>query len=211
MQGLTIGPLMAIKRYLELVQPLRRRRLGQNIPYRPAVFPIQLQWGGMSASERWLEPGEILVRSMLIVSRPSADSSSLPHPGAIMDSVYWKKSCDPFSGPEGTCSQGVYPEYAVNVTSPEDVIKTLGFVKKHNVRLVVKNTGHEYVHLLLISVMISFMVVCLVIWGGRPARVLCLSGRTINKSSIGSTTTRTHGQAIKAPLQKHMPVFLAQI
>lgn len=36
------------------------------------------------------------------------------------------------------------PQYAINVSSSEDVIAGLKFAKERNIRLVVKNTGHDY-------------------------------------------------------------------
>ncbi|KAL3470593.1 hypothetical protein BJX99DRAFT_267297 [Aspergillus californicus] len=43
-----------------------------------------------------------------------------------------------------SCSQGSVPWKYVDARSVEDVQNTLLFAKKHNVRLVVKNTGHDY-------------------------------------------------------------------
>ncbi|KAL0565544.1 hypothetical protein V5O48_016483 [Marasmius crinis-equi] len=61
-----------------------------------------------------------------------------------MDPIYLNKSCDPFD-PRGTpCRIGAYVQYAVNVSSPHHVMETVRFVKKHNIRFVVKNTGHDY-------------------------------------------------------------------
>jgi FAD/FMN-containing dehydrogenase len=34
--------------------------------------------------------------------------------------------------------------YAVNATNADDIIATLAFVKEHNIRLVIRNTGHDY-------------------------------------------------------------------
>jgi len=62
-----------------------------------------------------------------------------------MDPVPLNKSCDPFTDTQTPCNIGAYVQYAVNVSEPEHVIKTLKFVKKHNIRFVVKNTGHELV------------------------------------------------------------------
>ncbi|KAF9269452.1 FAD-binding domain-containing protein [Marasmius fiardii PR-910] len=61
-----------------------------------------------------------------------------------MDPVFLNKSCDPFDSRESPCEIGAYVQYAVNVSSHDHVVKALKFVKKHNIRLVVKNTGHEY-------------------------------------------------------------------
>ena len=41
------------------------------------------------------------------------------------------------------CTLGAYPEYAVNVSSVAQVQLTVNFVRNLNIRLVIKNTGHE--------------------------------------------------------------------
>ncbi|KAF7951304.1 hypothetical protein EAE96_006625 [Botrytis aclada] len=43
----------------------------------------------------------------------------------------------------GNCSIGDAPRYVVNATTPEDVAKGVAFARKNNVRLVVRNTGHD--------------------------------------------------------------------
>ena len=43
----------------------------------------------------------------------------------------------------GSCSIGDLPRYTVNATSPEDVSKAVKFAGKHNIRLVIKDTGHD--------------------------------------------------------------------
>ncbi|KAL0064420.1 hypothetical protein AAF712_008584 [Marasmius tenuissimus] len=69
---------------------------------------------------------------------------SEPHPSSVMDYTFLDKSCDPFDPREKPCQIGAYVQYAVNVSKPEHVIKTVNFVKEHNIRFVVKNTGHDY-------------------------------------------------------------------
>lgn len=43
----------------------------------------------------------------------------------------------------GTCEQGSVPTYAVYAESSTDVQKYVQFATKHNLRIVVKNTGHD--------------------------------------------------------------------
>jgi len=38
---------------------------------------------------------------------------------------------------------GNYVAYSVNVTDADDVVAGVNFAKENNVRLVIKNTGHE--------------------------------------------------------------------
>ncbi|KAL0064421.1 hypothetical protein AAF712_008585 [Marasmius tenuissimus] len=70
--------------------------------------------------------------------------SSEPHPSSVMDYTFLDKGCDPFDPREKPCRIGGYVQYAVNISRPEHVIKTVNFVKEHNIRFVVKNTGHDY-------------------------------------------------------------------
>ncbi|PPR06056.1 hypothetical protein CVT24_004691 [Panaeolus cyanescens] len=54
--------------------------------------------------------------------------------------------CDPFgdvNAPGNTCFQGRVPWGVVNVTSIADIQKTVKFAAQHNLKLIVKNTGHE--------------------------------------------------------------------
>jgi hypothetical protein len=44
----------------------------------------------------------------------------------------------------GTCSLGRMSAYYVDAESPTDVQATLNFVREHNIRLIIKNTGHDF-------------------------------------------------------------------
>ncbi|KAL2069926.1 hypothetical protein VTL71DRAFT_14605 [Oculimacula yallundae] len=43
----------------------------------------------------------------------------------------------------GDCIIGSLPVYAVNASSPEDVSQAVNFARAHNIRFVVRNTGHD--------------------------------------------------------------------
>lgn len=51
-------------------------------------------------------------------------------------------SCLPWT--TAPCTNDAYPVYVVNATCKEDVKKGVDFARKHDVRLVVKSTGHDY-------------------------------------------------------------------
>ena len=53
-------------------------------------------------------------------------------------------SCNPFLEPEAPCEIGGHVIYAVNATSAEDYQAAINFVRERNVRLVIRNTGHDY-------------------------------------------------------------------
>jgi hypothetical protein len=69
----------------------------------------------------------------------SYDSSS-----SIMAPWFANETCDPFHPVSQPCTLGNYVTYSVNVSKPEHVSKTLAFAKENNIRVVIRNTGHEY-------------------------------------------------------------------
>ncbi|KIJ49487.1 hypothetical protein M422DRAFT_160609 [Sphaerobolus stellatus SS14] len=63
---------------------------------------------------------------------------------SVMAPFFANRSCDPFTAPDDQCVIGSYVQYSVNVSVPAHVSNTLAFAKKHNIRFVVRNTGHDY-------------------------------------------------------------------
>ena len=57
---------------------------------------------------------------------------------------FTNESCTPFSSEDSACSIGNYVSYAVNVSSATDVQLALVFATTHNIRFVIRNTGHDY-------------------------------------------------------------------
>ncbi|KAJ4422746.1 hypothetical protein N0V82_002643 [Gnomoniopsis sp. IMI 355080] len=51
---------------------------------------------------------------------------------------------DPISPLTGVCSQGGVPSYYVDATGVDEVAASLRWANEQNVRLVIKNTGHDY-------------------------------------------------------------------
>jgi len=45
---------------------------------------------------------------------------------------------------EGNCDQGTIPDYYIDVREVSDVEKGLKFANKHEIQVVIKNTGHDY-------------------------------------------------------------------
>ncbi|KAK3674091.1 hypothetical protein LTR78_005938 [Recurvomyces mirabilis] len=80
-----------------------------------------------SLQASWLEPQE------------HYDSSS-----SVMAPFFANQSCDPFQPRSAQCVIGSYVQYAVNVSCAQDVSAAIKFATKNNIRLVVRNTGHDY-------------------------------------------------------------------
>ncbi|KAF4457088.1 putative isoamyl alcohol oxidase [Fusarium austroafricanum] len=77
-------------------------------------------------------------REWLYSSIHSESSSSMMAP------LFANQSCDPFQPRGKPCTLGNYVRYAVNATSADDVIAAVNFAREKNVRLVIRNTGHDY-------------------------------------------------------------------
>ncbi|KAI1817356.1 hypothetical protein GGS20DRAFT_582494 [Poronia punctata] len=65
-------------------------------------------------------------------------------PGDFVAPYFQNQSCDPFTSQGAPCELGNYPPYSINVTGADDIVAGLNFVRKHNIRLVIKNTGQDF-------------------------------------------------------------------
>lgn len=70
---------------------------------------------------------------------------SEPFSAEIMNPYYQNQSCDPYTPTSQPCKLGNYVSYAIAVAGADDVVAGINFAKANNVRLVIKNTGHELV------------------------------------------------------------------
>jgi hypothetical protein len=61
-----------------------------------------------------------------------------------MAPFFANQSCDPFQPRDRACELGNYVRYAVDASGPADVQKTIAFAASKNIRLVIRNTGHDY-------------------------------------------------------------------
>ncbi|CAN9123231.1 unnamed protein product [Alternaria alternata] len=68
----------------------------------------------------------------------------LDNAAEIMNPWYQNTSCSPFYHIDQPCTLGNYVSYAIPVHGPTDVVAAVNFTQAHNVRLVIKNTGHDY-------------------------------------------------------------------
>ena len=60
-------------------------------------------------------------------------------------SPYWlNDSCSPFDDPDSPCTLGNIAVYAIDVDSAETAAAGLKFAQEKNIRLSIKNTGHDY-------------------------------------------------------------------
>lgn len=65
-------------------------------------------------------------------------------PSSPMAPYFANHSCNPFSEPDTPCEVGAYVQYSVKVSEPADVAKTIWFANHHNIRVVIRNSAHDY-------------------------------------------------------------------
>ena len=58
--------------------------------------------------------------------------------------VYEGSTCLPGTPGNTTCTLGGYPSYVVNASTVAHIQLAVKFVREHDLRLVVKNSGHDY-------------------------------------------------------------------
>lgn len=63
---------------------------------------------------------------------------------STMAPIFANESCDPFTYRDSQRVVGSYVQYAVNASGVADYTATLAFAKHYNIRLVIRNTGHDY-------------------------------------------------------------------
>ncbi|KAL4748733.1 hypothetical protein BDW72DRAFT_205344 [Aspergillus terricola var. indicus] len=66
------------------------------------------------------------------------------HPSSPMAAWWANFSCSPFTAASSDCTLGPLARYTANVTSAADIQKVIQFTNQHNIRLAIRNTGHDY-------------------------------------------------------------------
>ena len=101
-----------------------------------------------SLQEKWEDPRiqSVFLTCLFKTKQTFAKAVlSFTSSSSIMSPIFLNQSCDPFTPAAQPCSIGNYVSYSINVTGPSDVAAGLSFAQERNIRLVIKNTGHEYV------------------------------------------------------------------
>ncbi|KAL1899812.1 hypothetical protein Sste5346_002678 [Sporothrix stenoceras] len=101
----------------------------------PLASPCYTNWGDQSASE-----------CAFLTNNWSNDSYiHADDPTSIMWPLYQGLTCMPTDTPSNKCTLGGFPSYAVSVSNVAQIQLAVNFARNANLRLVVKNTGHDFV------------------------------------------------------------------
>jgi len=91
---------------------------------------------------KWLLPQLQQVLSLCRLMH-MLNSGSFPSSSSAMAPFFANQSCDPWTPESRPCLLGNYVDYAVNVSSPSDIVAAVKFAEEKNIRFVIRNTGHE--------------------------------------------------------------------
>ncbi|KAI9687311.1 MAG: hypothetical protein M1822_002354 [Bathelium mastoideum] len=64
-------------------------------------------------------------------------------PYSVFPPLFQGNTCLPYTPRDSPCTIGRNARFVVNVSSPTDISSSLAFAQKHNLRSVIKNTGHD--------------------------------------------------------------------
>ncbi len=100
--------------------------------------PPSIRTGGIFASSKLL----------LIIRRPNSPRLLTLHriddPASASFPLFEGRTCVLVNAPGGNCTVGGYPAYVVNVTTVAQIQLAVNFARNANLRLVIKNKGHDY-------------------------------------------------------------------
>ncbi|KAH7040196.1 FAD binding domain-containing protein [Microdochium trichocladiopsis] len=63
---------------------------------------------------------------------------------SLMTSYSTGETCDPFTPRESPCTMGNYSAYTIDAVTTSDIIAGLSFARATNIRLVIRNTAHDF-------------------------------------------------------------------
>ncbi|KAI5864079.1 FAD-binding domain-containing protein [Durotheca rogersii] len=64
-------------------------------------------------------------------------------PAEFVAPYFQNRSCDPYTSRADPCSIGNYAQYSINVSEVEHIQAGIRFARQNNIRLTIKNTGHD--------------------------------------------------------------------
>ncbi|KAF5026999.1 hypothetical protein F66182_873 [Fusarium sp. NRRL 66182] len=79
-----------------------------------------------------------------IIDQWSNSSLHIADPTSVMWPLYQGRTCQPGESPSGKCSLGGYPSYVVDAHNVAHLQLAINFARSMNLRLVIKNTGHDF-------------------------------------------------------------------
>ncbi|XXH05344.1 hypothetical protein Hte_011770 [Hypoxylon texense] len=112
---------------------------GKLIATVPIAAPCHNSLFGQTNLSRFSESECDALRNVWYYPETHLPSSSSP-----MAYPFSNNSCNPWLDPASPCTLGFHVAYTINATGTSDFQEAIKFTREHNIRLVIRNTGHDY-------------------------------------------------------------------
>lgn len=89
-------------------------------------------------------PAYNLTKCMALLRAGGESRFYLNDPVTVLTTWTTGNTCDVTFFPTGNCTQGGFSVYVVNVTNVRQIQAAVNFARNTNLRLVIKNTGHDF-------------------------------------------------------------------
>ncbi|KAF4975769.1 hypothetical protein FZEAL_7485 [Fusarium zealandicum] len=83
-------------------------------------------------------------RCSKVVDQWTNSSLHIADPTSAMWPLYEGLTCQPSENPSGKCTTGGYPSYVIDARNVAHIQLAINFARSLNLRLVIKNTGHDF-------------------------------------------------------------------
>ncbi|KAI2471066.1 FAD-binding domain-containing protein [Annulohypoxylon bovei var. microspora] len=97
-----------------------------------------------SAAACYQGPGFDQAECTFLLTNASSSHYWLDDPLVALTQWSQGATCPLALDPQGNCTRGGFPEYVVNATSVKHIQAAVNFARNKNIRLIVKNTGHDF-------------------------------------------------------------------
>ncbi|KAI1365805.1 FAD-binding domain-containing protein [Xylaria arbuscula] len=126
------------------------------VPEDPS-WPLETQWNALNSSIGGRLIKTVPLAHVCFEPNHGADACEavqtlyneiqprIDDPASIISAYFTNDSCNPFLADDGyTCTLGNLAPYAINVSDASSVVAGINFARDHNLRLTIKNTGHDF-------------------------------------------------------------------
>ncbi|KAK0722675.1 hypothetical protein B0T26DRAFT_750045 [Lasiosphaeria miniovina] len=96
------------------------------------------------AAACYVGPNYDAAKCRFLVTNATNNHFYLDDPVTVLTQWPQGNTCPPALNATGTCTQGGFPVYVVNATSVKHVQLAVNFARNNNIRLIIKNTGHDF-------------------------------------------------------------------
>ncbi|KAM0553302.1 hypothetical protein ACHAPJ_007315 [Fusarium lateritium] len=85
-----------------------------------------------------------VAKCQFLVDNWNKSDTHVVDPTSVMSPLFEGATCEPQNGGLGNCTLGGFPSYSLNITNVAQIQLAINFARNTNTRLVIRNTGHDF-------------------------------------------------------------------